>query len=35
MLDLTTTMTVRQLIDLLAFLDERYATNQTGYTPRH
>lgn len=35
MLDLTTAMTVRQLIDLLAFLDERYATNQTGYTPRH
>jgi hypothetical protein len=34
MLDLTARMTVRQLIDLLAFLDERYAAGQSGYAPR-
>ncbi len=32
MLDLTETMTVRQLIDIVAFLDERYAANVAGYT---
>jgi hypothetical protein len=34
MLDLTRTMTVRQLIDVSAFLDERYAANQPNYIPR-
>ncbi len=34
MLDLTRSMTVRQLIDLLTFLDERYAANQPDYVPR-
>jgi hypothetical protein len=34
MQDLTRTMTVRQLIDLVAFLDERYAASVPGYSTR-
>jgi len=35
MLDLTTTMTVRQLIDLVSFLDQIYAANLPTYKARH
>lgn len=34
MLDLTRTMTVRQLVDLVAFLDSSYAASVPGYTTR-
>jgi hypothetical protein len=34
MLDLTREMTVRQLIDIVSFLDQRYAAGLAGYVPR-
>ena len=35
MLDLSREMTVRQLIDIVSFLDQRYAADLPSYTPRH
>jgi hypothetical protein len=34
MLDLSREMTVRQLIDIVSFLDQRYAADLPAYTPR-